>query len=321
MAVVSNDIDRQAAEWAARADERLSGAERAELDAWLAADARHLGAYAKASAVLVQVERMRATSAHSDYVLPRPAPSRRSLMFGGAMAAGLAAVTLATTFAWPYLQQQTYATGFGESRVVALDDGSVVTLNTDSKVVVRYSSSRRDVTLVHGEALFDVAKNKARPFVVAVRDVAVRAVGTSFAVRSLEGEPVHVVVREGVVELKRPETPVAPPVMLKAGGLAVIPANAPIGVRLLSAGAIDHELAWKGGRIAFEDETLIAAAREFSRYSTTRIVINDPETAQRTVTGLFVANDPIGFARAVALSLELEADIRQNEVRLVPKKR
>jgi len=83
---------------------------------------------------------------------------------------------------------------------------------------------------------------------------------------------------------------------------------------------IAQELAWKSGRIAFEDQSLADAARAFARYSNTRIVINDPIVARRTVTGLFVANDPVAFAKAVALSLGLDADVEQNEVRLVQKK-
>lgn len=316
-----NDIDRQAAEWAAKADGGQMGADdTAALEAWLAADVRHIGAYTKAAAVLVQLERLGATNALAPHVMAAPLPTRRRLLLGGAIAAGVAAI-VAARVGWPYLQQESYATAFGESRVVALADGSVVTLNTDSKIVVRFHSDRRDVMLVRGEALFDVAKNPARPFVVGVHDLGVRAVGTSFAVRALTGEPIHVLVREGIVELKRLATPVVGPVLVGAGGHATVPADAPIIVTQETPERIRRELAWKNGRIAFEDQTLATAAREFSRYSATRIVIDDPDVAKRTVTGLFLANDPVGFARAVALSLELDADVGQNEVKLVPKRR
>jgi transmembrane sensor len=318
-----NEIDRQAAEWAAKADGgNLPADQSAALERWLAADARHVGAYAKACAVMVQVERVRATNALAERVMPHPIPvtSRRRLVIGGAIAASLVALTLAVRVAWPYLEQETYTTNFGESRVVALADGSVVTLNTDTKVVVRYSRDRRDAKLVQGEASFDVAKNRARPFVVNVRDIAVRAVGTSFAVRSLVDEPVHVLVREGIVELRRPAMPVVAPVFVKANGHAIAPADAPITVSQETPDRIARSLAWKTGRIAFEDMTLAAASREFARYSNTRIVIEDPGVANHTVTGLFVANDPIGFARAVAVSLDLDATVGQNEVKLMRKK-
>jgi transmembrane sensor len=318
-----NEIDRQAAEWAARADGgNLPTGELAALEAWLAADTRHVGAYAKACAVLVQVERVQATSALAEHVISRPVPmlSRRRLAIGGGIAASLVALTIAAHVAWPYLEQETYTTNFGENRVVALADGSVVTLNTDTKVVVRYSRDRRDITLERGEALFDVAKNRARPFVVIARDVAVRAVGTSFAVRSLVDEPIHVLVREGIVEMRRPATPVVAPILIRFNEHAIAPADAPISVSQETSDRIAHSLAWKSGRVAFEDVTLAAAAREFSRYSKTRIVIDDPGVASKTVTGLFVANDPIGFVRAVAVSLELDVAVEQNEVKLIRKK-
>lgn len=319
-----NDIDRQAAEWAAKADGgSLSAVEKAALDAWLTADVRHIGAYAKATAVLVHIERMRAIGAHAEYVSPRrpSLASRRQMLTGGAIAAGLALAVVVTDVGWGYLHQKTYVSGLGETRVVALEDGSVATLNTSTKIVVHYTKDRRSIDLVRGEALFDVAKNRARPFVVAVRDMAVEAVGTSFAVRTLADEPVRVVVREGVVELKRPATPVAAPVLVRANGLAIAPQDAPIMVSQLIPDRIAQELAWKSGRIAFEDQSLGDAARAFARYSNTRVVIDDPVVARRTVTGLFVANDPVAFAKAVAASLDLEANVETSEIKLMQKKR
>ena len=97
-----------------------------------------------------------------------------------------------------------FSTGKGETKVVALKDGSVVTLNTASEIRVNYSDAVRAVELVRGEALFDVAKNKARPFVVAAGDTSVRVVGTSFTVRHFDAAPVQVLVREGIVEVFKP---------------------------------------------------------------------------------------------------------------------
>jgi transmembrane sensor len=315
----SNEIDRQAAEWAAKTEgHALSAAEQAALEVWLAADSRHVGAYAKATAVLAMVERVRATGVQPVVIRSRLSlvPSRRQVMLGGSIAASLA---IFGGVGWNYFRDDVYSTKLGETKVVPLSDGSIVTLNTDSKVIVRYTQGRRDVTLVRGEILFDVAKNKVRPFVVAARDVHVRAVGTSFAVRLLADQPMQVLVREGVVELTRPAVPVAAPVAVHANGRAVVPENAPIVVVEETAAKVARELAWIAGRISFEDQTLTSASREFARYSSTRIVIDDPAVANRTVTGFFVSNDPVGFARAVAISLNLNAEVGQNEVRLLRK--
>lgn len=75
-------------------------------------------------------------------------------------------------------------------------------------------------------------------------------------------------------------------------------------------------LSWRVGRLSFEDEPLCDAAKSFARYSDVRIEIDDPAVANQTVTGLFVSNDPMGFSKAVALSLGLHVEIRGDEVKL-----
>lgn len=320
MAAHNDEINRQAAEWAAK-DDALNGDEQAALDVWLAADIRHVGAYAKATAVLAQVDRMR-TAVSVDKIMPShtmPVLTRRQVVVGGGLAASVVGVAAAAKIGWTYLHRETYSTGIGEIRSVSLSDGSVVTLNTNSKIVVHYTEDRREVALLAGEALFDVAKNKARPFVVPARDVNMRAVGTSFAVRLLPEHPTEVLVREGIVEIKRPSVPVAAPVLVRAGECAKAPSDSPITVARENPDRVAQLLAWKEGRIAFEDVALANAAQEFSRYSDTRIVIDDPAVAKRTVTGLFVANDPVGFAKAVATSLGLRAEVREHQVTLMRK--
>ncbi len=76
---------------------------------------------------------------------------------------------------------------------------------------------------------------------------------------------------------------------------------------------VNRTLAWRQGRIAFDNETLADAAQEFGRYSNVQIRIA-PGLEGQTVTGLFVSTDPVGFARAAALSLNLRADVRNREV-------
>jgi transmembrane sensor len=316
----AREIDAAAAAWAARADRGLSEAEARALDSWLAGDSRRLGAYAKARAVALHSERARALGSGfnpADFEDvgtgdARGLPRRRLLLGAGAVAAGLAgSIGLALQ-----LRRGRYATRRGEVRVFPLEDGSVVTLNTASRVSVDYSPERRSIQLIEGEALFDVAKDRARPFVVAAGDAEVRAVGTSFTVSRLPDTPVRVLVREGVVEVRRRNTAAAAAVILPANtrlGSGAAASEAPVAV---PATEVSRELAWREGRIAFEGETLAEAAAEFARYSDTRIVIDDPAIAREEITGLFQANDPVGFARAVAVSLDLNAVVGAGEVRL-----
>ena len=314
----AREIDAAAAAWAARVDRGLSSPESEALDAWLAVDTRRAGAYARARAVALHTERARALGADYDpnkfAPAPRPILTRRGLMVGGG---AIAASTVAAVVGTLMLGSRHYATERGGTRVVPLEDGSVVTLNTASKMSVRFSKDRRDIRLSDGEALFDVAKDRSRPFVVAAGDTLVRAVGTSFTVRYLRGGPVQVLVREGVVEVthRRADSP-AHLVRLTANTRAAVTPQdpAPIKVAAVSADEVGRELAWKDGRLAFEGETLSQAAAEFARYSDTRIVIDDPALAREAITGLYQSNDPVGFARAAALALNARAEVRKDEV-------
>jgi transmembrane sensor len=313
------EIDRIASEWAARQGSGLTQADRQELDRWLKDDPRHLGAYAKAEAVLAQLDRVGAAGPDA-LRIGGLAPSigsalNRRTALVGSVAAGLAISAGGAFWLWRLLRQESYATRIGETKEIVLSDGSLVTLNTDSRVLVHYSKTRRQIQLLQGEALFDVAKNKKRPFIVMAGDTQVRAVGTSFTVKLLPQQPVQVLVREGVVEINRPRVPQAPAVQLPANMMAVAPPEAPISTEAVPRIQVTRDLAWREGRLAFDNETLANAAREFERYSDVQIRV-PPELENQTITGLFVSNDPVGFARAAAISLNLQVEVVNREVRL-----
>ena len=198
---ITNPIDVAAADWAARVDRYLSEAEAAELDAWLAADARHAGAYARARAISIYSERAGALGGQFDpesFVPPRTAGlSRRHMLWSGAAAAGVGAFAVAGIAYGT--RGQVYETRRGEMRVVTLADGSTVSLNTKSRMKVIYSAERRLIRLDEGEALFDVAKDALRPFVVRAGDTDVAAIGTSFVVQRLTGAAVEVLFKSGIV--------------------------------------------------------------------------------------------------------------------------
>jgi len=313
------EIDRTAAEWAARRCSGLTSQDQSALDRWLKADPRHVGAYAKAEAVLAQLDRVGAAAPDAlrmtVFSPPNGSVLRRRTMLVGSVAAGLAVTAGGAVWLTRLLGQESYSTRVGETREIVLSDGSMVTLNTDSRIVVHYGKARREIQLLQGEALFDVAKNKKRPFVVMAGDTQVRAVGTSFTVKLLPEQPVQVLVREGVVEIKRPQVPQAPPVRLVANTLALAPPQAPISTEAVPRIQVTRDLAWREGRIAFDNETLANAAREFGRYSDIQVRV-PPELENQTITGLFVSNDPVGFARAAAISLNLHVEVANREVRL-----
>jgi transmembrane sensor len=318
----AHQIDSEAADWAARIDRAaLSPEQERAFQAWLHADVRCAGAFYRMRALSLTTERARALGPDfdpaafepiSDSILPFA--RRRLLQVGGAIAA---TALIGVGGAWEALRHRgRFSTGKGETKVVALKDGSVVTLNTASEILVNYSDDQRGVELIHGEVLFDVAKNKSRPFVVGAGDTSVRVVGTSFTVRRFDAAPIQVLVREGIVEVFKPAAK-ARPVRISANTLAVAPLDdTDIAARPVPMAQLHRALAWQGGQIAFEGETLAQAVAEFSRYSDTRIVIDDPALAKEEIAGLFKATDPVGFARTIAISLNAHARIGEGEVRL-----
>ncbi|WP_443748457.1 FecR family protein [Asticcacaulis solisilvae] len=304
----ASKIDTQAADWAARIDRApLTETEQAVLDAWLAEDMRHLGAFGRARAIALHSERAAALA--PGYRAPEKAPARRHILMGGAgMAASLAVATIGgLAYA---TRGEAYATHIGELKVVPLSDGSVVSLNTQSRIRVHYSHDLREIHLEDGEALFDVARD-ARPFVVRAGETRVLADATAFTVRHLDSQPVQVTVKRGAVSLQAGNST---PVRLTTNMRAVETAPERIAVAAITPAEIDRGLAWREQRLAFEGETLADAAGEFRRYSDTRIVIDDPMIAREQITGLFQANDPVGFSQAVAASFGLRAEVGDGEV-------
>jgi transmembrane sensor len=308
-------INHVASDWAARADRGLSEAEAAELGTWLGGDSRRVGAYMRMTAVLADTEQ-EVIAPRWARSLVRPTASkgvsrRKLLVAGGAMAASVigGGVYLGMS------RGSAYETRKGEKRVIALEDGSILTLNTATRLEVRFSDRRRLIRLAHGEALFDVAKDPARPFIVRADSADVRAIGTSFSVAGGTGPSMTVLVREGVVELVQPRASALQPMRLAADTRAVIAGpNAPVVVERIEPGEVSRDLAWREGRLVFAGESLSAAAAQFARYSDTRIIVSDPVLAGSGVAGVYDLSDPIGFAQATALSLGARTQVCEGQV-------
>ncbi|MCW4461097.1 FecR domain-containing protein [Sphingomonas sp. BT-65] len=304
----SRYIDATAADWIARLDRGpLSQEEAQALEAWLDGDPRRRGALLRADALSLLSESAGALGSQFDpahFAPPAPPPSvptvsrRKLLAWTGA--GGLAAASIGV-LAIGIQPAAAITTGLGEVRLVTLDDGSTVMLNTQSSMRVRYGDRVRRVELLYGEAYFTVVPDQRRPFVVDLPGQPLRAARGTFRVRKLEGKPVDILVDQGGVSLGAAGT--ADAVFLRPNMRLTLPeaASAPLPApETLSADHVSRALAWREGKIAFEGERLDEAAAEFARYSKTRIEIRDPALASEPVTGLFAASDPAGFGRAVA---------------------
>ena len=316
MTDASTTIDARAAEWALLVNGGdLDSSQAQYLEAWLASDPRHRGAFLRAQAGLRLIDRLGPDLAAAT---PKPVrqrrqpPTRRIMMIGGAgaVAAGLAALAAPIL-----LRGDRFRTGLGEVRRVPLQDGSTATINTASVIDVKLGRHRREIDMVRGEAWFNVHPDRARPFLVRAGDIRVQAVGTAFSVRPVEGA-VEVIVTEGVVEawnVQRPEARTR----IGAGASAALRAwPTPSAPSPLQADELERRLAWRDGRIILNGQTLAQAAAEFNRYNTRRIEIGDLAHSRTKLVGVFNATDPEGFARAVSPILHAGVRLREGEIEI-----
>jgi transmembrane sensor len=306
-------LDEQAARWAVRLDGgTLTAEEERELEAWTQADPRHAGAFARAMAANAYFDRAAALGTRdvgpqetgdigTRQENPAPVITRRAWIGGGL--AAIAATIVAGVGVSRWRSGEYIAAPLGSVRRAALADGSAVTLNTNAEITVAMEQAVRRVHLIAGEANFDVAKDRARPFLVDAGSVQVRVVGTSFLVRRTKDDDVAVTVREGIVEVNRGSDR---SVRLTAGDRLILPANAPVKREALSMADVDRLGLWQRGELDLTGMTLGDAAQEFARYSDRRILIKDPQVARLKVAGVYSTSDPAGFAEAAALAQGLK---------------
>jgi transmembrane sensor len=190
--------------------------------------------------------------------------------------------------------EPTIETQASEWRSLTLNDGSFVSVGPRTELRDRFGQEQRLLSLSHGEAAFQVAKDPERPFIVEAGLAVVRATGTRFAVSRREGD-VTVTVEEGTV-LVSDGAGRSDAVTLTAAKQLKVSRAWPPAVQQVDAA---RELAWSNRRLVFEDDTVAAAAEEFNRRNRVQIVV-DPAFAAEQVRGVFQADDPASFAEVIA---------------------
>ncbi len=311
----------------------VAAADRQAFEAWLREDPRHRRAAAALSAVwstldgLAEAKRDEKIATFTNTAkLPLLHHPQRGWF---AAAAVLAAVAVGAI----WLQQgsgesQTLATAVGQQRNVTLADGSTVTLNTNTILETDLRRHTREIYLRKGEAHFQVAHDRSRPFLVHAGDAVVRAVGTAFEVRVLTDQHVDVVVDEGRVEVQataplpalpnpaaRARAVAATTVRALNAGERLSTASRDYAVTPITAQQMSSELAWREGAIIFDGQPLSEAIAEIERYTDARIVVTDPEIARLRVGGRFRTGDVQEFFDA--LQTALPVSIRHTNAGLV----
>jgi transmembrane sensor len=317
-------IAATAAQWLAERAEGLGPAQERALAQWRRADARHEAAFARLERAQALLERLPFAAEHlADLRAPAATPARRRRWIALAGAGAAAAALIVAAAVWraqpaPAPAAGTdYATSAGGYERVLLADGSTLELNAESAARVRFSAAERRVELLAGEAHFSVARDPARPFVVAAGGVAVRAVGTAFNV-TLQSAAVEVLVTEGVVQLDATATATASaraePIPLLNPGQRAVVALAPVSpaaavvVTSASTGEMARALAWQEPLLRLGGATLAELAAGFEARTGRRVVLADPALATLRLGGRFRADDIEGFASLLATTLGIDVE-------------
>ena len=328
-------IEERAAAWLARRDGGVwTKEDEAHLSEWLAESTAHRVAFLRLEAVWEGARRARALSSGPPGLVPparkwmespffpsmpsetpavlrqRRSPLRWKIAASLLLIVGMGGVGYELDW---FVPGDVYTTSVGDVSSIPLADGSVVTLNTASRIRVEFAPKERRVILERGEAYFAVEKNAARPFVVVAGDHRIVDVGTRFSVRR-EAAGLRVVVTEGMVRLESPHAGVrrasgaafAQPVKsqslaemdvpLSAGAVAFAQ-NGDLLIHKESIRQAEDMMTWRKGYLTFHDTTLADAVAEFNRYNDHQITIADPQTAGIRISGTFRPTDYQAFVR------------------------
>lgn len=310
-AVGADPVDEQAAAWLVRLTSgHATDAERAAFAQWRDADPAHAEAFSRLRAIWGVLP---ASLARSMPQTAAPAPSPTAAVAGAAprrarrrlrwaLAASLLAGVAVATYQAQRSGQHDLVTASGERRTIALDDGSSMVLGGDTALDVERDGAQRRLTLVRGEAYFEVRSDRGRAFVVDAGSARVEVLGTRFSVRRDEGAG-EVTVVEGRVRVRVD----GDEVLLEANQRAGFD---PEQVHPAEATDADEALAWRSGRLVINDATLGDVAALLNRHRA-GVVLVRPSVAQgRRINAVIdldradawlAALEPQGIGRVVRL--------------------
>jgi transmembrane sensor len=229
-----------------------------------------------------------------------------------ALAASLALALLAAGAlgGWLYERQHPgYRTGIGEQQSIVLADGSTVELNSRSRIRVHFTAGARNIDLLAGQALFRVAPDPARPFVVRSDTTRVRAVGTRFDMYR-RGSGTTVTVIEGRVAIDEAD------LQLIAGEQVIVTAAA---VSRPQPANLATATAWTQRRLIFQSASLDEVAEEFNRYNRRQLVVAGPGLDDFHMSGVFSSTDPASLLRFLRERFDVRIEETTDQIRIFHK--
>ena len=327
-------LDAEAAAWVARFDAGdVSAKDQAAFQAWLNSSALHRQAIAEYGSFWSEFDKLGQLTASIGAERDLGEQAKRVPAFSGttlwlqALAASFIALVRVGGFflqeiperpsARSSVQQaqaarpsgnQSYATAIGGQKKFTLADGTVVTLNTNSRIDVELRGNRRDVHLVQGEAYFDVVHDKARPFTVYANNYVVRDIGTAFAVHLLEKGLVNVRVTKGSVEISASVADKAKSLGILEAGRDVVFGQKIERSQVVSDAELGRKLAWRQGQLIYSGQPLSEVLADISRYSDIEIELADPALGNLPVGGAFSVNQTDAIFAALENNFGVHAE-------------
>ena len=333
-------IEAIASDWVIRSDAHLDAASRIEREAWRAADPAHEEAFSRLAGTWKAFDRAEQRGVTSDLLAQLQVRKRRRRVRRKAGAALVGCLLFGVILAsWSRTSRQTIelppeSTATFVS-IQKLPDGTLVELNQDAQLAVRYEANLRRVQLIRGEALFRVQKDPHRPFLVEAGHVGVGAVGTAFNVQ-LRAEAVEILVTEGRVRItdsargtsllarppEHPATVAGDDDLLVAGEHATVDLTTavpgPARVARLDVSEMEQKLAWRIPRLEFEGMPLHQAVALINQHNRLQISLGDPAIGRHRISGAFRSDNPEGFVHIVEAAFGLRAE-RPSDVLIVLK--
>ncbi|MBZ4039717.1 FecR family protein [Novilysobacter selenitireducens] len=319
----SDGIANEAAHWVARLESpACEPADRAAFEDWLAQSPAHLAAY-------LEMERLHADAAAlagDDLLRAAARRARRSAVSSHrprllrTLPAIAATLAIAAGAAWWGLRPVpvpvagvAHVTGVGEQRTVVLDDGTRMTLDTDTRVEARFDADARAVVVERGRVQFEVGRDPARPFRVEAGPGVVRDIGTTFQVVR-RGDAVQVALLDGVVMVDgagRETVTLAPGQQIEVEAAGDVGMAAPLDT-VAAAG-------WPKGELVFQQRPLASLLEEMNRYSDTRVRLADPALGEIRVSGVFHMHDQAALVAALEQGWALRArEVEGGDIVLEP---
>jgi len=327
-----NSIDDQASIWLVRLDNgKLSEQSRKEFKIWLSADPRHQVAL-KAMAdvwhdmdeVLIMMNDESSVKTLSLWPILKPVMLAASISF---------MAMLVWLIIPENVQRNSYATLVGQKMDATFDDGSIIHLNTNSHIETEFSDDKRIIKLIKGEALFEVAHDPNRPFIVYAGDRLVQAIGTKFVVH-LKSENIQVTVTDGKVKMSKvplntklsdidelnSEETHQDDVFITKGEKVITGKNHAPKLIHIKPENMQRELSWIDGKLIFENERLFDVIDEINRYVDLEIVLEDSSLHDLRISGRFDLGDSEALIEAIELSFNIESQLLDSNKILLTKK-